>query len=136
MSRSASRKGSALLETGLALPVLALLLVGGMDFGQFMVTRQALVAGARAGAQVVALRPEEFAEEQVRQAVEADNPGVAKRVTLVRVTRCAREDGSDGGAGTCSESRHYLQVKVETEAQGLFGTPRQHLEASAFVRLP
>jgi TadE-like protein len=136
MWRSANRKGSVLLETGLALPVLALLLLGGMDFGQFMVARQALVAGARAGAQVVALNPEAFKEEQVRQAVEADNPGVVKRVTLHQLTRCALEDGSDGGPGTCAEPRRYLQVKVETDAAGMFGMPRQHLEASAFVRLP
>ena len=136
MSRSSNRQGSVLLETGLALPVLALLLLGGMDFGQFMVTRQALVAAARAGAQVVVLNPAAGQEEQIRQAIEQDNPGIPKKITLQQITRCALEDGSDGGTGTCSAPRRYLQIKVEAEAAGLFGMPHQHLETSAIVRLP
>ena len=135
MSRSSNR-GSALVETGLALPVLALLLIGGVDFGEFMVTRQAVVAGARAGAQVVALEPSGYQDEQVRQAVVACNPGLAQKVTLVAIQRCGLEDGSDGGEGICAYPRRYLQIKVETEAKGLLGMPRQHLEASAYVRLP
>ena len=125
-----------LLETSLALPVLGLLLLGGMDFGQFMITRQAVVAGARAGAQVVALDQAGYTEERVRQAIEADNPGVPKKITLTPLTRCALEDGSDGGLGTCADPRHYLQIKVETVATGMFGMPTQSLETSAFVRLP
>ena len=79
---------------------------------------------------------EEFNSAEVRRAVEVGDPEVPKQVTLQPITRCAMEDGSDGGVGTCAQPRRYLQIKVETDAAGLFGMPTQHLEASAYVRLP
>ena len=55
-----SRKGSALLETALAFPVLVIIVMGVVDYGRIFSTN--LIAGnaARAGAQVAILNPERF----------------------------------------------------------------------------
>jgi len=118
---SPSRRGSILLETGLALPVFALLLVGGVDFGRLLVTQQALVSAARAGAQTVLLSPGAFTESQIRDAITQDNPGQTKQVKLERFT---------------TRDRNYLRIQVEAEAQGLLGIPHKTLTAQAMVRLP
>ena len=119
--RNRRRKGSILLETGLALPVFGLLLIGGVDFGRLMVAQQSLVSAARAGAQAAVLQPDAFTEAQVRHAIEHDNPGAVQRIRLERFT-----------AG----ERHYLRITVENEAAGLLGLPQKTLSAQAVVRLP
>lgn len=115
------RKGSILLETGLALPVFGLLLVGGVDFGRLLVAQQSLVSAARAGAQAALLEPNEPNETQIRQAIERDNPGWTKRTQVERLT---------------VDSRRYLRITVETDATGLLGIPHKTLATQAVVRLP
>jgi Flp pilus assembly protein TadG len=48
---SADRSGNIMLEFALALPVLALLVVGLLDLGRYSLQKSAMLQGARAGAQ-------------------------------------------------------------------------------------
>jgi Flp pilus assembly protein TadG len=48
---AADRSGNVMLEFALALPILALLLVGLIDLGNFGLQKSAMLQGARAGAQ-------------------------------------------------------------------------------------
>ena|SRR5579859_2390452 len=53
-ARVSKRKGQAILETGLVLSSLLLMIVGIMDFGQFLFYHQVLTDRARAGARYAA----------------------------------------------------------------------------------
>jgi Flp pilus assembly protein TadG len=48
---SADRSGNMMIEFALALPILALLLVGLLDLGRYSLQKSAMLQGARAGAQ-------------------------------------------------------------------------------------
>ena len=62
--RPGSRKGQALLETSLVLSTLLLMLIGIVDFGQFLFFHQVLTDRARAGARYAAVNPYDAASIQ------------------------------------------------------------------------
>ena len=112
-------RGSVLLETGLALPVLVMLLLGGVDFGRLVQLRQSVVGAARAGAQAVWTSPTGEDAGIIAAANAFDDSG-PKTVTLERFER---------------GQRHYLRIRVQAPSGGLFGLAGQTVEASATVRL-
>ncbi len=57
MARRKNQKGQALLETSLVLVTLLLMIVGIMDFGQFLFFHEALTDRARVGARYAAVNP-------------------------------------------------------------------------------
>jgi Flp pilus assembly protein TadG len=57
MARRNPRRGQAIVETCLVLLTLILMIVGVMDFGQFLFLHEALVDRARTGARYAAVNP-------------------------------------------------------------------------------
>jgi Flp pilus assembly protein TadG len=126
--RSRTEAGAALVELAVALPLLAVILVGTIDFGQAfrlaMMTTNAARAGAQYGAQSLSTSADSAGMGAARDAVFAANgvtPGAAP--APVRWCECATDAGVFGGATACTAAcpaGQHLVVSVSVTAVGTF----------------
>lgn len=139
-----SRRGSALLETALAFPVLALMVTGVIDYGRVFSTNLQAGNAARAAAQVVLLEPERFQAgdlggsiREVQAATEL--PEAEKLVTVERFSECPGAEGEQPYPAACPGAAGYLRVKVSLPLSPMFRYPQGAYPAqvteSAIVRL-
>lgn len=127
-SRLRCERGAALVELAVALPLLALILVGTIEFGQAfrtaMITMNAARAGAQFGAQSLARSADVAGMASARDAVFAANsivPGSAS--PPVRACACATDAGVLPGAVACTAScpvGQHLVVSVTVTAAATF----------------
>src|SRR5437867_1729893 len=114
----AAQSGAALIEFALILPLLLLLLLGGMDLGRVYYYAMAVTQAARAGAQYGAAsvaRSIDFAgmEQAARDAAQDIGTVTA---TADRLCECSDGTPADCRTGTCgAEGRPRIYVRVTTE---------------------
>ncbi len=140
-----SRRGSALLETALAFPVLALMVTGVIDYGRVFSTNLQAGNAARAGAQVVLLEPERFQTGDLSGSIRevqaaTDLPDAEKLVTVERFSECpGTDEGEQPYPAACPGAAGYLRVKVSLPLSPMFRYPQGAYPAqvteSAIVRL-
>jgi hypothetical protein len=143
---SRGRRGSALLETALAFPVLVVIVMGVVDYGRIFSTN--LVAGnaARAGAQVVILNPERFegsdlaaSIRDLEAAIDAQEPEQKKQVTVVRFSECPGTETEQPYPATCPGAAGYVRVRVSLRLEPTFRYPAgafpEQLGETAVVRI-
>ena len=122
--RNARRRGQALIEFALIVPVLFLLFVGCLDFGRVFYNGMAVTHAARAGAQYGAqsniLSVDNPGITQAALAAAGDVQGVT--VTPAQCCQCATQSGCTGGSGTvdcitgtCTEGAPQLFVQVTAQ---------------------
>ena len=125
-----SRKGSALLETALAFPVLVIIVMGVVDYGRIFSTN--LIAGnaARAGAQVAILNPERFQAADIgasirdlEAAIDTQDPQQRKVVTVTRFSECPGTETDQPYPASCNGAASYLRVRVALPLEPTFRYP-------------
>lgn len=128
--RARREKGAALVELAVALPLLAVILIGTIDFGRAfrlaMVVTSAARAGAQYGSQSVYNSGDIAGMQNTALAVLSAN-GVTQGVmaTAVRQCYCANGTGTFGAAFACPVvnpcvSTEHLVVTVTVSAQATF----------------
>lgn len=140
------RKGNALLETALAFPVLAIMVMGVVDYGRIFSTN--LVAGnyARTGAQVVILNPERFqgadlssATRDVEAAIDLQDPLQKRKVTVERFSECPGIETEQYYPAACDGAASYVRVRVTLPLEPTFRYPAgafpAHASEVAVVRI-
>ena len=145
---SADRSGNILLEFALALPVLALLVVGLLDLGRYSLQKSAMLQGARAGAQYGMLDTSDAAKVNTTAQNATGLTGVTANTTwfceCVSGTTVACTTTCSGGATikryvTVSASKSFDSVlTTATLSFGSFGswTPPTSLSASVTMMVP
>jgi hypothetical protein len=130
--RHACERGAATAELGVLLPLILVLVLGGIDFGRALyelnVVASAATAGAKYGAHDAThsgnfAGMEDAALDDLRQSVEVADVAVAAD------RYCVCDDGTeiDCFTGTCSggpgERRSYVRVRIEKPFNTLFPYP-------------
>lgn len=118
------RQGVTAVEFALTLPLLALTLVGLVEFGLAVNEKMRLVSASRAGAQYGYASSTDTAA--VTQAV-TDAAGIVNPVTVAVATSCGCADGSavacDAACGDGSQRRSYVTVTVTESWPMIFQFP-------------
>lgn len=127
-ARLRSQRGAALVELAIALPLLAVILVGTIEFGQAFrtatITMNAARAGAQYGSQSLARSADLAGMTSARDAVFAANavpPGAAS--PPVRSCACANDAGILPGPVSCTApcpAGQHLAVTVTVTAAATF----------------
>ena len=119
------RHGSMLTEFGLALPVLVLLLVGGIDFGVAVYEQMDVRAAARAAVQYARQNPTDTAG--IEQTARDSLGGLVGSTTVVTSTFC---ECADGSAVDCTNycpandtPRRFISVEVTEQHDTLIPYP-------------
>ena len=109
--RRRMQRGNAMLEMGLATPVLILMLSGVIDFGRAFYFTDAAVSAARAGAQYGIESPANFGNYPgMRQAALNDAQGISN-LTAVATSYC-QDSGGATALCTAAGIKGYVQVKT------------------------
>ena len=117
--------GSAIIEFGLAFPVLMLLLVGTADFGRIFYTYVTVANAAHTGAEYGATSaPKTNDSAGISQAALNDSTDLTG-VTITSQPVCQCSDGSPVNCATtsCSPLRYYVSVKAVKAFQTLIPYP-------------
>lgn len=143
---SKNRKGNALVETALAFPVIALVMMGVVDYGRIFSTN--LIAGnaARAGAQVALLNPERFTASDIAATVrdieaviESQDPEQRKQVSVSRFSECPNFAAEQPYPAPCPGAASYVRIRVTLPLEPTFRYPAGAFPAqvseSAIVRI-
>ena len=130
LHRKRGERGAALVELAVALPLLAVILVGTIDFGRAfrlaMVITNAARAGAQYGAQSVYNSGDTAGMQSAAVAVLTANGVTAgAAANASRQCYCVSSGGAFGGAFTCTPTSpctaaQHLVVTVTVTAQGTF----------------
>ncbi|PYT11575.1 MAG: pilus assembly protein TadE [Acidobacteria bacterium] len=115
--RSHRQRGSAMLELAVAVPLLALVLAGVMEFGRVFYTAAEVSNAARAGVQYAAINTANASNfDGMQQAATNDAANVpAMTATASQFCECPDGTSTSCSTGSCSLKRTY--VKVVTSAQ-------------------
>ena len=105
------QRGNAMLELGLAAPVLMLMLSGVIDFGRAFYFTDAAVSAARAGAQYGIQSPTNFKNYAGMQlAAQNDAQGIPN-FTATATSYC-QDSGGNTALCTAASIKGYVQVKT------------------------
>ena len=120
-----SEAGAALIEMGLAFPLLMLVLIGTADFGRIFHTYVTVANAARTGAEYgSASAPKTADATGIRQAAlndAQDLTGVT--VTSQRICQCSGGSQVDCATTSCSPLRYYVSVTATKTFQTLIPYP-------------
>jgi hypothetical protein len=128
------RKGNALLEAAMALPVLALLMLGVIDFSSVFVAQITNTGAARMAAQHAMNQPERFRSGDLESKGE---------VRAERVCYCANADGTLGAPRACpvacANARVFVKFTAESAVNPVIRYPLipypAKVASSAMVRI-
>lgn len=130
-SATRSQAGTALLEFVLALPLLALLLLGGVEIGRYAYFAIQVGNAARAGVQYGAQNAVTALDTSgIISAAQADGSTSIAALNVTPTNYCSCWNGSSGSAvacsGSCPAGSHlveYVQVAVSGSVVPLFHYP-------------
>lgn len=117
-----TRDGNALVELGLAAPVMLGLTVGAIDYGRFAVEQATISSAARAGAQFgIQDQVQAMDLDGMRAAAREDAKDPALQVTPLNYCECPEAVGTfiDCGVGICADGT-WAPMYVEVTAQRTF----------------
>ena len=120
-----SEAGSAIIEFGLAFPLMILLLLGTADFGRIFYTYVTLASAAHTGAEYGATSaPKTNDSAGISQAALNDSTDLSG-VTITSTPFCQCSNGSPVNCVTtsCSPLRYYISVKAAKTFQTLIPYP-------------
>src|SRR5258708_33454139 len=111
------RRGSAMIELAIAVPLLPLILAGTMEFGRAFYAAAEVSNAARAGVQFAAINPANASNYTGMQQAATNDAVNVSGLTATASKFCECPDGTsaDCTSGICSGKRTY--VKVVTSAQ-------------------
>lgn len=115
-ARRGSRRGTALVEYALAMPLLLLLLAGALDYGMSLRTATLVSAAARAGAAFATMS---LANSTNTAGIQAAAVNSAPNVSGMTVTSARSCQCPGGGSVSCSGSctgTMLIYVQVNTQA--------------------
>ena len=140
------RRGSALIEAGLTIPVVVLLFAGVADFGRSFRYYNQAVSGARDAAQLVINHYASYIgggnDSAITSAVATESGALAGTVT--RFYTCPNANGDDGGAQYtaprgCSNQRVYVRVTASAPFTAVMPhsaiSHPSHVSSAAVIRV-
>jgi hypothetical protein len=133
-----SRRGSALIEAALVLPVFGLLALGTSDLTRTLYLRQVTEAAARAGAHRALLCPPGAADlRAIEQAAAADGASSAVSARARRLCSCEAAEAPRPCETVKCTSPRAIYVRVETSApmKPVLPLPESAVRASAMLRV-
>jgi Flp pilus assembly protein TadG len=112
------RRGQSVVEFALSVPLLIVLLLAAVEFGQIFYTQISVINAARAGVQYGAQNITSAGDASgMQQAALADAPNIAGlTATATHFCQCANGSASTCLATDCSGSHRLLFVQVNTSA--------------------
>jgi len=110
--RIAKRKGQALVELALTLPLILLLILGAMDFGRLFYTKLVLTNAAREGANYLAYHPDDKEIAKQVAVEEAISLGMSLKIENVII---------EPDDETCCDMGQPITVKATVTIQLIFG---------------
>jgi Flp pilus assembly protein TadG len=135
------RRGSALIEAGLTIPVVILLFVGVADVGRSFRYYNQAVSAARDAAQLVVNRYSSYIgggnDSAITSAVSSESGALAGKVT--RFYTCPNASGDDGGTRYstpqgCSNQRVYVRVTASAPFTAVM-TQSSQVSSAAVIRV-
>lgn len=126
-----AQRGAALVEFALVLPLLMLLLLGGVEIGRYAYFAIQVGNAARAGVQYAAQNPVTALDTNgITSAAQADGATSIASLNVSPTNYCTCWDGTAGTSvsctGTCpsgSQQVEYVQVSVSGKISPLFNYP-------------
>lgn len=114
------RQGNLMIEFALALPILALLLVGLLDLGRFSLQKSSMLQGAREGAQYGIMASDDSANINTTAKNATGLAGASATNTVF--CECSSAAGTAVGCGTTCSSGATLKKYITVTTSGSFSS--------------
>ena len=116
--RRARRRGQALVEFALVIPIFLLILAGILDFGVLLFSRMTVINAAREGARVATTMTE--TPQNIPGAVQARVSAAADGLSVTVTPTCVRQGGSCSFTPTGAKAGDSVKVRVHYDHHMFF----------------